>query len=32
MTRGAPSLSVNVVPDSGTDSLGGLVGSMQIIV
>lgn len=32
MTRGAPSLSVTVVPDSGTDQLLGLVGSMTIII
>lgn len=32
MTRGAPGLSVTVVPDSGTDELEGLVGSMAIII
>jgi hypothetical protein len=32
MNRGAPSLSVTVVPDSGTDELAGLRGSMQIII
>jgi len=32
MTRGAPSLTVHVVPDSGTDELEGLVGSMQIVI
>lgn len=30
MTRGAPQLSVLVVPDSGTDELIGLSGSMTI--
>ena len=30
MDRGTPSLSVRVVPDSGTDQLIGLSGSMQI--
>lgn len=30
MDRGAPSLSIHVVPDSGTDALTGLSGSMQI--
>jgi hypothetical protein len=30
MTRGAPSLSVTVVPDSGTDGLVGLSGTMAI--
>lgn len=30
MDRGTPSLSVNVVPDSGTDELTGLSGSMTI--
>jgi len=32
MNRGAPHLIVTVVPDSGTDELTGLVGSMNIIV
>ena len=32
MDRGAPTLSVSVVPDSGTDGLAGLTGSMDIIV
>ena len=31
MNRGAPSLSVSVVPDSGTDELTGLVGEFVII-
>jgi hypothetical protein len=30
MTRGAPQLSVSVVPDSGTDELVGLSGTMDI--
>jgi hypothetical protein len=30
MTRGAPQLSVTVVPDSGTDQLAGLAGTMAI--
>lgn len=30
MNRGAPQMSVMVVPDSGTDALTGLTGSMQI--
>ena len=30
MTRGAPHLSVTVVPDSGTDELVGLAGEMTI--
>jgi hypothetical protein len=30
MTRGAPQLSVNVVPDSGTGQLVGLAGKMAI--
>ena len=30
MDRGAPTLSVSVVPDSGTDGLTGLSGRMQI--
>lgn len=30
MTRGAPQLSVTVVPDSGTGELTGLAGSMKI--
>ncbi len=32
MTRGAPSLVVRVVPDSGTDELTGITGTMAIIV
>jgi hypothetical protein len=30
MTRGAPQLSVTVVPDSGTEELTGLTGKMDI--
>jgi hypothetical protein len=30
MTRGAPQLSVTVVPDSGTGELAGLAGRMTI--
>jgi hypothetical protein len=32
MDRGKPSLSVTVVPDSGTGELTGLTGSMKIII
>jgi uncharacterized protein (TIGR02246 family) len=32
MTRGAPSLTITVVPDSGTEALTGLQGTMQIAV
>jgi hypothetical protein len=32
MTRGEPTLSVTVVPDSGTDELVGLAGKMKIII
>jgi len=32
MTRGAPSLTITVVPDSGTDDLVGLSGTMNIII
>ena len=32
MNRGAPSLTIHVVPDSGTDELVGLTGSMAIII
>lgn len=32
MNRGAASLSLNVVADSGAEALAGLVGSMEIIV
>ena len=30
MTRGAPQLSIGVVPDSGTGELAGLVGRLSI--
>jgi hypothetical protein len=30
MTRGAQQLTINIVPDSGTDQLKGIVGSMTI--
>jgi len=32
MTRGVPGLTLNVVPDSGTEALVGLSGAMEIIV
>jgi hypothetical protein len=32
MTRGAPHLSITVVPDSGTDELAGLTGEMGITI
>ncbi|HEY0158439.1 MAG TPA: DUF3224 domain-containing protein [Thermoanaerobaculia bacterium] len=32
MTRGAQSLSVTVVPDSGTEELAGLSGKMNIVI
>ncbi|HEX6368154.1 MAG TPA: DUF3224 domain-containing protein [Longimicrobium sp.] len=32
MNRGAPSLSITVVPDSGTGELTGLTGTMNIII
>ena len=32
MNRGVPTLSVTVVPDSGTGELAGLSGSMKIII
>ena len=32
MNRGAPSLSVGVVPDSGTEGLTGIRGTMDIVV
>ena len=32
MNRGAPSLVVSVIPDSGTDGLAGLSGTMNIII
>jgi hypothetical protein len=32
MNRGVPQLSITVVPDSGTDQLVGLTGTMNIII
>jgi Protein of unknown function (DUF3224) len=32
MTRGQPNLTVTVVPDSGTEQLAGLAGTMAIII
>jgi len=32
MTRGTPSLTITVVPDSGTGELTGLTGKMDIII
>jgi hypothetical protein len=32
MNRGVPTLSVSVVPDSGTGELAGLTGTMMIII
>ena len=32
MNRGTPSLTITVVPDSGTDQLAGLSGKMAIII
>jgi hypothetical protein len=32
MARGAPSLTIHVVPDSGTEELAGLSGSMSITI
>jgi hypothetical protein len=32
MTKGVPNLIVTVVPDSGTDELTGLAGTMTIII
>jgi len=32
MTRGTPSLTITVVPDSGTDQLAGLGGTMAIVI
>jgi len=32
MTRGAPQLMISVVPDSGTDELAGLAGTMTITI
>ncbi len=32
MDKGAPSLTIGVVPDSGTDGLTGLTGTMDIVI
>ena len=32
MTRGTPSLTITVVPDSGTNQLTGLAGKMAIVI
>jgi hypothetical protein len=32
MQRGAPSLSVSVIADSGTDELAGLAGTLEIVI
>lgn len=32
MDRGTPTLSVTVVPDSGTEALTGLTGSLEILI
>lgn len=32
MDRGTPTLSVTVVPDSGTDGLAGIAGSLDIVI
>ncbi len=32
LTRGAPQLTITVVPDSGTGELAGLAGTMMIII
>lgn len=32
LTRGQGSLSIHVIPDSGTDALSGLTGTMQIVI
>ena len=32
MTRGAPQLTISVVPDSGTGELAGLAGQMSIVI
>ncbi len=32
MDRGAPSLRITVVPDSGTGELAGLTGTMEIVI
>jgi hypothetical protein len=32
MTRGAPQLTIRVVPDSGTGELAGITGALKIII
>jgi hypothetical protein len=32
MNRGVPSLSITVVPDSGTDELAGITGKLNIVI
>jgi hypothetical protein len=32
MTRGTPSLSISIVPDSGTDGLEGITGRLDIVI
>ena len=32
MTRGAPTLSISVVPDSGTGQLAGIAGTLKIVI
>lgn len=32
MNRGAPELAIRVIPDSGTDELTGIEGTMQIVI
>jgi hypothetical protein len=32
MTRGAPHLTISVVPDSGTGQLTGIAGRMEIVI
>jgi len=32
MDRGSPSLSIKVIPDTGTDELAGLTGDMAIVI
>jgi hypothetical protein len=32
MDRGSPSLTISVIPDSGTDELTGLTGTMNIVI
>ena len=32
MNRGAPTLAIHVVPDSGSDELEGLTGTMRIVI